>query len=321
MVQLGRIKKVKLREIWKHEAIDFTNWLAEESSLELLSEAIGIGIINSQTEVGVGKFAVDILAEDDNGKKIIIENQLETTNHDHLGKIITYASGLGAEIIIWVVARARQEHEQAVNWLNENTNEGANFFLIEVQAWKIENSRPAPRFNIVAKPNDWTKTVRSSQTANKVTDTKLKQQEFWSKLKDYGEEHSKIIKSWQTPRPQHWFDVSIGSSKANLSLLANSVKKHVSVNLYIRNDKALFKELEQKKDQIEDRLGVKLEWEELPDKKASIIGLAKDGDFNGRKYLSRSLSYGSSPKLKTLPKSSKNTCNPFYNRSATGRVV
>jgi hypothetical protein len=177
-MNIGKFRKVPLREIWKHEALDYTNWLALDENLELLSEVLGISVINPETEVGVGKFVVDILAEDENGKKVIIENQLEVTNHDHLGKIITYASGLQVETIIWIVSKAREEHEQAINWLNENTTENANFFLIEIEAWKIDNSAPAPRFNIVAKPNDWAKTIRQSSSGNKATELKLSNRNF-----------------------------------------------------------------------------------------------------------------------------------------------
>ena len=160
-MKLSKLIKLPLRTIWKHEALDFTQWLAEEDNLALLSDAIGITLANPQTEVGVGKFSVDILADDeDNNRKVIIENQIEKTNHAHLGQLITYASGLDAELCIWIVARAQEEREQAIKWLNENTTENANFFLIEVEAWQIGDSLPAAKFNIVAKPNDWAKTIK-----------------------------------------------------------------------------------------------------------------------------------------------------------------
>lgn len=129
MNQLGKMVKVELRNAWKHEASDFTNWLAEEENLRMLSDAIGIEIKLIQTEASVGRFNLDILAEEENtGDKIIIENQLEATDHDHLGKIITYASGYEAKVIVWVVKEAREEHRQAIDWLNENTIEDISFF-------------------------------------------------------------------------------------------------------------------------------------------------------------------------------------------------
>lgn len=280
-MKLGKFKQVQLREIWKHEALDFTNWLALDENLELLSEVLETNIVNAQTEVGVGKFAVDILAEDENGHKVIIENQLETTNHDHLGKIVTYASGLQAETVVWIVKSAREEHEQAINWLNENTNEKVNFFLIEIEAWKIDSSAPAPRFNIIAKPNDWAKTIKKSAGGNKMSDLQLKQQEFWTKLSDYGKEHSKYVKSWQKGLPQSWMNITIGTSKARLAAVMNKERKqNVGIELYILEDKSIFHRLFANKNEIEDALGYKLIWQELPDKKVSRVLVLRDGDFS-----------------------------------------
>lgn len=278
-MELSRLTKLPLRTIWKHEALDFTQWLALPENLELLAETIGVDLNNAQTEVAVGQFNVDILAEDENGHRVVIENQLENTNHDHLGKLITYASGLQAEVCIWVVARARQEHEQAINWLNENTTEDANFFLIEVEAWKIDESLPAPRFNIVAKPNDWAKTVKQSSSGNKVTETKLKQQAFWEKFRELGDQNGKQLRNWRKALPQHWYNIGIGSSKAKLAATINSRDQLVGMELYIYDDKELFYALEAKKDEIETKLGYQLVWQELPKKKAARISVTKKGDF------------------------------------------
>ncbi len=158
---LSKLNKVNLRDVWEHEALDFTNWLAQEENLEALSEEIGIDINLIKTEASVGKFNVDILAEDEaTRRKIIIENQLEQTNHDHLGKIITYASGYDAEVIIWIVKDVRDEHQRAIEWLNEHTDEDINFFLIKIELWQIENSNPAPKFEIICSPNEWAKTIK-----------------------------------------------------------------------------------------------------------------------------------------------------------------
>ena len=286
-MNIGRFTKVPLREIWKHEALDFTNWLALDENLELLADTLGLTLVSAQTEVSVGNFSVDILAEDDNGDKIIIENQLEPTNHDHLGKLITYASGLGAETIVWVVSQAREEHAQAITWLNEKTNEDANFFLIEIEAWRIDDSSPAPRFNVIAKPNEWAKTVKQSRSGtNTISDLKLKQQEFFNKLREAGTEKSKYVKSWQTPRPQHWYNIKIGSSRAKLAALINSRDSYVGVALYVHEDKELFANLMMKKDQIESKLGFQLDWRELPDKKASRALIKRKGDFEDEDFQS-----------------------------------
>ena len=277
MKKLGKFIKVNLREIWKHEALDFTQWLAQDENLELLSQELGIELMSARTEVKVGQFAVDILAIDDNENRVIIENQLEQTNHDHLGKIITYAAGLQAETIIWIVSKAREEHQLAVSWLNENTNEKLNCFLIEIEAWQIDDSAPAPRFNILAKPNNWVKTLRSG--TDKISETKLQQQDFWDKVKEYGEMNAKVVKSWQKARPQHWYNISIGTSKAHLALTLNSVKNQIGLELHIPDNKDLFQKLFTKKEMIESQLGYKLDWQELPDKKASRVIITKVADF------------------------------------------
>jgi hypothetical protein len=278
MIKIGKFTKVALREIWKHEALDFTQWLALDENLELLSEELGISLINAKTEVRVGQFAVDILAEDDNEHKVIIENQLESTNHDHLGKVITYAAGLQAETIIWIVAKAREEHQLAMNWLNENTDEKVNCFLIELEAWKIDNSDPAPRFNVVVKPNNWAKLAKQSGTGT-VPEIKLQQKAFWEKVREYGENNAKVVKRWQSPSPQHWYNITIGDSGAHLAGTVNSVAKRIAFELYISDDKELFQKLFSKQEAIESQLGYKLNWQELPNRKASRIIVTKSADF------------------------------------------
>ena len=140
-MQLSKIKRVDLRKVWKNEALDFTTWLAESENLELLSEEIEIEISLIQTEASVGKFKVDILAEENNtGRKIVIENQLDSTDHDHLGEIITYVSGFDAEIVIWIVQNVRDEHKQAIDWLNEHTDQKVNIFAIQMEVWQIAES-------------------------------------------------------------------------------------------------------------------------------------------------------------------------------------
>lgn len=133
-MKLGKLDRVDLREYWKHEALDCTRWLSESANIEVLSDEVGIGIHIAQTEASVGRFNVDILAEEENtGRKIIIEHQLEVTDHLHLGQLITYAAGLEAAFVVWVVRDAREEHRQAVDWLNEHTDEQVNFFLVQIE--------------------------------------------------------------------------------------------------------------------------------------------------------------------------------------------
>lgn len=274
---LGSIKKVELRNAWKHEALDFTNWLAEEENLRLLSDEVGIDIKLIQTEATVGRFNVDILAEEETtNHKIIIENQLETTNHDHLGKIITYASGIEAKTIIWVVKDAREEHRRAVDWLNENTVDDVLFFLVKIELWQIGDSPFAPKFELISSPNNWAKTIRQSVAGGAVSETKARQLEFWEQFRAYTEEKKSPLKI-QKPSPQHWLNISVGSRHGHISLTLNSFDEAIRTELYIPDNKEVFEFLFKQKDAIEKELGMKLEWMELPGKKASRIKIETSG--------------------------------------------
>jgi hypothetical protein len=258
--QLSKLTKVDLREVWGHEAFEFTTWLAQKENLDVLSEEIGIDIKLIKTEANVGRFSVDILAEEESsGRKIIIENQLEDTNHDHLGKIITYAAGYDADIIIWLVKDARDEHKRAVDWLNEHTDENIGFFLMKLELWQIEGSNPAPKFDIIASPNEWAKTIKIGSSGDSLTNTKLQQLDFWSKFKEYVRNNDKHIRL-QTPRPQHWYDVSMGTSEAHIGLTVNSRENLIGCEVYISRNKPLFNFLREKREEIEKEIGEKIEW-------------------------------------------------------------
>lgn len=272
--QISLLKKVELRNVWGHEASDFTDWLAQQENLDLLSEEIGITLKIIQKEANVGRYNVDILAEEENsGRKIIIENQLEDTNHDHLGKIITYASGYDAEIIIWIVRNYREEHQKAIDWLNEHTDEEICFYLIKLELWQIEDSNPAPKFEIIASPNEWAKAIKTISAGGEYTETKIKQFDFWTKFKNYIKDKDTKIRL-QTPRYQHWYDVSIGNSDSHIALTVNSQKDLAGCELYINRNKDLFKFLSEKKEEIEKELGEQAEW--IDSQIASSIKIRKE---------------------------------------------
>ena len=257
---LSKLKKVDLRDVWGHEALDFTNWIAQQENLDALSEEIGVDIKWIKTEANVGKYSVDILAEEEaTGRKIIIENQLEDTNHDHLGKIITYASGYDAEIIIWIVRNVRDEHQKAIEWLNEHTDEKISFFLIKIEIWQIDGSNPAPKFEIIVSPNEWAKAIKASPSNGELTDTKLQQLEFWNKFKNSVRKKDTRIRL-QTPRPQHWYTVSMGSSDAHIALTINSRENLMGCEVYINRNKELFNFLRERKNEIEKEIGETIEW-------------------------------------------------------------
>lgn len=274
-MHLGKLKKVDLRSIWNNEAKDFSTWLSKEENLFSLGEEIGIDLSLIETEASVGRYSVDILAEEENtGRKIIIENQLEITDHDHLGKIITYASGYDAEIILWIVKDVRDEHKQAIDWLNDHTDEKINLFIIKIELWKIGESPVAPKFQVISKPNDWAKALRGSSKSN-LTETKLLQLDFWNRFKEYSLNQNTKLKL-RKAYPQHWYDISIGISKAHISLIADTQNNFVRCELYIPDSKELFHKLFENKENIESELNENLEWYELPEKKASRIVLVRE---------------------------------------------
>lgn len=281
MTNLGTLKEITdLRSIWPHEALNFTPWVAE--NVDLLADAVGLDITVDETESSVGDFNVDIYAsETGTDRKIIIENQLEDTDHDHLGKLITYASGKGADVVIWVVKHAREEHKAAVEWLNNHTDDKIGFFLCEIKLFQIGDSQIAPAFTVVERPNDWTKEIRKTASANS---TQQQRREYWQAFNDYAFSDANFSRIFNKRKPttDHWMDFSIGSSACHIAVSQIQKRKAVDVELYINDDKELFKSLFAHKDEIEKNMEMELEWKELPERKASRILIEKTVDLDDR---------------------------------------
>lgn len=283
-MKLGKLARIDLREYWKHESLHFTQWLAQSENLEQLSDELGIDIKLIQTEAGIGKFSADILAEEEaTGRRIIIENQLEPTDHSHLGQILTYAAGVEAEYLIWVVRDARDEHVQAVEWINDRTSEKVNFFLVRVELWRIGDSDPAPKFMVLVRPNNWTKSVRSGSSSSaeqSLSETRLAQLDFWTQLRAHAASANPPLKL-RAPRAQHWYDVAIGRSDCHVVLTVMFSEKKVGAELYISDSKELYREFHLRKEQIEAALGLgEVIWQELPEKKASRIRVYREAEFS-----------------------------------------
>ncbi len=261
-----------LRSIWKHEAKDFTPWLAEEENISRLSEDIGIDIVLEEQESNVGEFSVDIFAtEEGTGRKIIIENQLEDTNHDHLGKIITYASGKDAEVIIWIVKRARDEHKQAIEWLNNHTDDKCAFFLIEIELWRIGKSDPAVKFNIVERPNDWAKSMKKSSSLTQGGAQKLN---FWQQFIEYNQANNGVYAK-SMPTSDTWIGKSIKGipgTRVNIVVTKDSCRIEANINSGNQEkNKNIFDALITQKDVIEQEYGAKFVWQHLDEKKTCRI--------------------------------------------------
>ncbi|MBN8702771.1 MAG: DUF4268 domain-containing protein [Bacteroidetes bacterium] len=282
-MSLGELKKLDLRKQWPHEALDFTKWLAKEENIQILADELEISVEEIKVEEATGRYNADIVAKEANtGRVIIIENQLETTDHKHLGQILTYASAHDASIIVWVVKDYTEEHKQAIDWFNRNMPETISFFLAQLELWQINDSLPAPKFNIISEPNNWAKTIKQAGRIEKGSPSELKllQQRFWSEFKEFvnKEKPQTILNLGRTPRPQHWFDISIGSSKVNLSLTFNSKQEQVGCELYIRKDANLYERLKAQKEIIEAEIGYSLDWMDLPESAAFRVTLSKKGD-------------------------------------------
>lgn len=277
MSGIGRLIEVDVRELWRHEQYDFSNWLAKDINLEYLNDILGLTLTDVDKEVYVGPYRCDLVAKDEtSGITVIIENQLEGTNHDHLGKIITYASGLNAKVMVWIVKEAKEEHRAAVEWLNNNTNNDVNFFLIEIHAYKIGDSDPAPKFEVVEKPNDFVKRSKIKVDNSELNKRQSERLTFW-------EQFNQILISRGKPfnvrkaTTDHWYDVAIGTSEAHIAI--NLVNKDgiIVVEVYINDNKELFDSLYSNKDEIEEKLGLELIWDRLNGKKAARIKQAIPG--------------------------------------------
>ena len=278
-MQLGRITKMNPRNIWAHEALDFTQWLVREENISVLCQELQINITNVRAEASAGRYYVDIVGDEiESNRKVVIENQLESTDHKHLGQLLTYASAFDASIIVWLVTDSAEEHRQAIDWFNHNMPESISFFLVQIEVYKIGDSDPAPKFNIICEPNNWSKTVKKSSKGDDVSDLKLLQKEFWEGLRSLGASLSSKVTFGRAPRAQHWYDVSIGTSRCHLALTINSQKKYVACEVYIRDDLALYATFLENRTSIETAVGSELEWMELPTATASRIKLALSCD-------------------------------------------
>jgi hypothetical protein len=280
-MQMGELERVDLRELWSDEASYFTPWLANENNISKLGEAINIELEVQGQEEAVGPFRADILCKDTiSNKYVLVENQLEKTDHIHLGQIITYAAGLDAVTIVWIAKSFTDEHRAAIDWLNEITTEDIGFFGIEIEVWKIGDSLPAPKFNIVSKPNDWKKAAKKKEPPTDLTDAGKLKFEYWTNLKEYLNETSSMLKT-QKPTADHWTSFAVGKSNFNIAAVIDTQKNIIRVELAIFNDlsKEKFSALrEQFEDDSKESIDTAVFWDMLEGKKMSRIYVNKEVD-------------------------------------------
>ena len=260
-----------MRTVWAHEQYDFSKWLSKEENIQELGRVLNLSLTDVETEKFVGNYRCDILCKDElTGQNVLIENQLEPTNHDHLGKIITYASGLDASVIVWIVSSAREEHASAIEWLNKHTDDTVFFFLIEIHAYTIGNSAPAPYFKIIEQPNDFVKSVKAISSKKKLNASEEKRAEFWTQFNEILENEGSPFNKHKVST-DHWYTVAIGSSQCHISIDLVNKEHKIRVGLWILDNKNLFDFLLEHKEEIENSAQISFDWDRLEQKKASII--------------------------------------------------
>lgn len=266
---IGKLQRVPLREVWKHEALDFTKWL--QDNIDVLSEVIDLNLSNPESEQSAGAFSVDLVAEDESGNPVIIENQLGKSDHDHLGKILTYLVAMAAKTAIWIVADPRPEHVSTITWLNESSS--ANFYLLKLEAIRIGTSEPAPLLTVIVGPSEEGKGV--GKTKQEIAERYTIREHFWEQLLVLAKQKTKLHANI-SPTQHNWLGTSSG--KQGLGFNYALRKNEAQVELYIdrgkerdKENKAIFDDLFKHKEEIEKAFGEHLEWERLEGKRACRI--------------------------------------------------
>lgn len=276
--QLGRIELLSVRDLWKHEEHDFTPWLAQ--NIDQLSAVLDVPIVVDQTEHKVGSYELDILGHvEEKDAIVIVENQLQATDHVHLGQLITYAAGLEAAIVIWIAPEVRDEHRSTIEWLNNHTDEKVSFFLVRPEVFRIDDSNPAVRFYLEAGPSEFGRRLRSVLGKEDSPRYEFRRR-FWEDLFQYLANNGHPWAKGRTTTKDSWISSSVGRSGvgANVSMAQGS---RIRVEIYCSNDpdKRLFQRLFTHKDEIEARFsGEEVSWEPLEGASASRVAVYRPYD-------------------------------------------
>lgn len=282
-VDLGQMRKIEVREVWKHEEQDFTPWLAGDGNFAQLSNALGLELQIEGVEVPVGPFSADILAKDNDGNFVVVENQFGKTNHDHLGKVLTYAATLNASAVVWIAERFTDEHRKAIEWLNDHTSEDLSLYAVELELWRIDQSKPAIQFNVLSQPSEIVKQATAAKSSGQITAAQKLQFEFWKTFRE-ALLLRKVVPSAQAPRPQYWFNASLGRSNIFLSNIANTFDGRIGVRVYMRGGVAdlALPQLEADRAAIEQEIGEALQWNPNPNAKDKTISLTREANLDDR---------------------------------------
>lgn len=272
---LGRLRRIAdARSVWVSESSDFTPWLAE--NIDVLADALGMSLTVIDTEVGVGDFRLDIHATDGNDRSVVIENQLERTDHSHLGQCLVYASGLDASAVVWVARKFREEFRSALDWLNERTDSDLGFFGVEVGIVQIGDGPRAPVFDVVSRPNDWQKAVKTAGNAAETRAIAPKNVVRQALFTDILTEVHRLRPSIAVPTPQRGNWISFSSGPFGYWCLSVIADGRLRVEAYIDTNnrelnKELFDDYVADSTAWESKVGRTLSWERLDDRRASRI--------------------------------------------------
>ncbi|UPV72723.1 DUF4268 domain-containing protein [Halorussus limi] len=301
MSSFASLTSQDVRDYWEHEEREFTPWLAEEIVAEDSSElenVLGLDLEVIEREKSVGKYNVDIFARViDDGRNVVIENQLNDSDHDHLGKAIAYAAGVDADIIVWVAPRFNDEHRDAVQWVNENSREGVDLFAIRLEVWRIEDSPPAVRLNPVEKPSEWKE--KAKRREGELSETKQLQEEFWTEFRNRIQASSSPLRA-RKPKPRHYYSNPIGKSGYHISFGIYWKEQDLRLELIIKDNEEAFQGLKSEKEAIESELRTDVEWVEPRETRGgnmrSNIRVAREADIENREqwdeYFDWMLEYG-----------------------------
>ena len=281
MPEFGELKTVNIREVWSNEPRAFTPWLAE--NIERLGEALGMDLEVVAREADVGDFSLDLLAKDlGTGRHVVIENQFGATDHDHLGKLITYAAGVDAAAVIWLTETIRDEHRQALEWLNRTTNTDVHFFAVAVEVVQIDQSRPAVLFKPVVSPNEWQQAARETADRQASPRGEAYRRYFQVMIDELREKHK--FTGARAGQPQNWYDFASGVQGVYYGS-SFSQGGRVRASLYIDQgdadrNKALFDSLLKERQTIEQEFKGPLEWERLDERRACRIAAYRAGTID-----------------------------------------
>ena len=276
MKELGETSYLSLDTVFDGEATEFTPWLS--SNLDRLARELGFELEPEDTEVSVGSFKADVKAKTTDGRTVVIENQFNNTDHSHLGQLLTYAAGLRADIVIWIAERVRDEHRAAVDWLNEKATD-ADFFAVEARAVRIDDSRPALLWDIVASPNTWSRLTRKTRSEGSLTELEKIRIEYWAQLNERIDTSGERLTQFK-PDKSSWQGGSIGASACGLNTAMNARDGSIRVEVYFNGEQGVerFEAMRERKEQIEGALGYSLGWDYKEGRQGCRIEIAKSCD-------------------------------------------